>query len=114
MAAAAAVRLGGHPRGGAVRFETSLSRILFFVYTGLDFYVVGHFFGRAALGLYKAAADLALDPARIISTVVVSVAFPAFSRARERPRCWRSNSEVVAAQLHRRRRVPGDRGAGGA
>ncbi|MBZ5712692.1 oligosaccharide flippase family protein, partial [Nannocystis pusilla] len=65
--------------------KTSLSRILFFVYTGLDFYVVGHFFGRAALGLYKAAADLALDPARIISTVVVSVAFPAFSRARDRP-----------------------------
>lgn len=65
--------------------KTSLSRILFFVYTGLDFYVVGHFFGRTALGLYKAAADLALDPARIISTVVVSVAFPAFSRARERP-----------------------------
>ncbi|PCC72750.1 Membrane protein involved in the export of O-antigen and teichoic acid [Nannocystis exedens] len=65
--------------------KTSLSRILFFVYTGLDFYIVGHFFGRAALGLYKAAADLALDPARIISTVVVSVAFPAFSRARDRP-----------------------------
>ncbi|HEY8378206.1 MAG TPA: oligosaccharide flippase family protein, partial [Nannocystis sp.] len=66
-------------------FKTSLSRALFFVYTGLDYYIVGHFFGRAALGLYKAAADLALDPARIISTVVVSVAFPAFSRARERP-----------------------------
>jgi O-antigen/teichoic acid export membrane protein len=65
--------------------KTSLSRILFFVYTGLDFYVVGHFFGKAALGLYKAAADLALDPARIISAVVVSVAFPAFARARERP-----------------------------
>ncbi|MDC0716995.1 oligosaccharide flippase family protein [Nannocystis bainbridge] len=65
--------------------KTSFSRILFFVYTGLDFYIVGHFFGRTALGLYKAAADLALDPARIISTVVVSVAFPAFSRARGRP-----------------------------
>lgn len=65
--------------------KTSLSRILFFVYTGLDFYVVGEFFGRQALGLYKAASDLALDPARQISTVVVSVAFPAFSRARERP-----------------------------
>jgi O-antigen/teichoic acid export membrane protein len=64
--------------------KTSLSRILFFVYTGLDFYVVGEFFGKNALGLYKAAADLALDPARIISTVVVSVAFPAFARARER------------------------------
>lgn len=64
--------------------KTSLSRLLFFVYTGLDFYVVGEFFGKAALGLYKAAADLALDPARIISTVVVSVAFPAFARARER------------------------------
>lgn len=72
---------------GAVMFglKTSLSRALFFVYTGLDFYVVGDVFGRTALGLYKAAADLALDPARIISTVVVSVAFPAFSRARERP-----------------------------
>jgi O-antigen/teichoic acid export membrane protein len=65
--------------------KTSVSRILFFVYTGLDFYVVGEFFGRQALGLYKAASDLALDPARQISTVVVSVAFPAFSRARERP-----------------------------
>lgn len=65
--------------------KTSTSRMLFFVYTGLDFYIVGHFFGRAALGLYKAAADLTLDPARIISTVVVSVAFPAFARAQARP-----------------------------
>lgn len=64
--------------------KTSLSRILFFVYSGLDVYVVGEFFGRGATGLYRAASDLALDPARIISTVVVSVAFPAFARARER------------------------------
>lgn len=65
--------------------KTSLSRILFFVYTGVDSYVVGYWFGREALGLYRAACDLALDPSRVLGQVVVSVAFPAFSRARERP-----------------------------
>jgi len=70
---------------GTVYFglKTSLSRALFFTYTGVDFYVVGEYFGREALGLYRAAADLALDPARILTTVVVSVAFPAFARARD-------------------------------
>ncbi len=65
--------------------KTSLSRILFFFYTGLDSYVVGYYFGREALGLYRAACDLALNPARILSQTVVSVAFPAFARTRERP-----------------------------
>lgn len=65
--------------------KTSGSKILFFIYTGLDSYVVGYYFGREALGLYKAACDLALDPARILSGIVVSVAFPTFARARAQP-----------------------------
>jgi O-antigen/teichoic acid export membrane protein len=62
--------------------KTSASQILFFFYTNVDYQVVNYYFGATANGLYRAAYELVLEPVRIISAVVVEVAFPLFSRLR--------------------------------
>jgi O-antigen/teichoic acid export membrane protein len=62
--------------------RTSGSQILFYFYTNIDYPIVGYFFGEAALGLYKIAYEIVLEPVRIISNVVVDIAFPAFARLR--------------------------------
>lgn len=60
--------------------KTSASKILFHVYTNVDYQVVGYFFGATANGFYVAAYTLVLEPALVISEIVVNVAFPVFSR----------------------------------
>ena len=60
--------------------KTSGSKILFYMYSRLDFQVVGYFFGEKANGLYASASFLVLQPAQVISEIVANVAFPAFSR----------------------------------
>ncbi len=64
--------------------KTSASQILFYFYTNIDYQVVLYYFGPAANGLYKMAYELVLEPVRIISNVVVDVAFPLFSRLRNK------------------------------
>ena len=64
--------------------KSSASQMLFHFYTNVDYQIVGWFFGTAALGLYRAAYELILEPVRLISNVVVEVAFPAFTRLRDR------------------------------
>ena len=54
--------------------------LLFYIYTNIDYPIVGHFFGEAAVGVYRAAYEVVLEPVRVISEVVKEVAFPAFSR----------------------------------
>jgi O-antigen/teichoic acid export membrane protein len=61
-------------------FATSASQILFHFYTMIDYPIVNKLFGAHALGLYKAAYELVLEPVRIIASVTIDVAFPAFSR----------------------------------
>ncbi len=56
--------------------------ILFQVYSNLDYQVISIFFGKEVLGIYRAAYELVLEPVRFISGVVVSVAFPAFSKVK--------------------------------
>ncbi|MGE3548032.1 MAG: oligosaccharide flippase family protein, partial [Kofleriaceae bacterium] len=67
-----------------VRFglKTSGSQMLFYFYTNIDYPIVGHYFGATALGFYKLAYEIALEPARMISYIVVDIAFPAFARLR--------------------------------
>jgi O-antigen/teichoic acid export membrane protein len=60
--------------------KTSASRILFHLYSNVDYQVVGYFFGKEANGLYTIASRLVLQPALVISEVVMNVAFPVFSR----------------------------------
>jgi O-antigen/teichoic acid export membrane protein len=62
--------------------RTSSSQILFYFYTNVDYPIVGFFFGKTGLGLYKIAYEVVLEPVRIISNVVVDAAFPTFARLR--------------------------------
>lgn len=62
--------------------KSSGSQILFFAYTNVDYPIVGYFFGPAALGLYKLAYEIVLDPVRMLSNIVVDIAFPAFAKLR--------------------------------
>jgi len=65
--------------------RSSGSQILYFFYTNVDYPIVGHFFGDVALGFYRLAYELVLEPVRIISNVVVDAAFPAFAKLRQMP-----------------------------
>lgn len=60
--------------------KSSSSQILFFLYTNVDYQVVGYFFGAEANGFYRLAYDIVLEPCRILANIVVQVAFPAYSR----------------------------------
>jgi O-antigen/teichoic acid export membrane protein len=71
--------------------RSSGSQILFFFYTNVDYPIVGHYFGDTALGLYRLAYEVVLEPVRMISNVVVDIAFPAFARLR-------NSSEKLLAQ----------------
>ncbi|HVV83911.1 MAG TPA: lipopolysaccharide biosynthesis protein [Kofleriaceae bacterium] len=62
--------------------KSSGSQILYYFYTNADYPVVGYFFGDAALGLYRMAYEIALEPVRVIANVVIDVAFPTFARLR--------------------------------
>lgn len=62
--------------------RTSGSQILFYFYTNVDYPIVGYFFGNTALGLYRLAYEVVLEPVRMISNVVIDIAFPSFARLR--------------------------------
>ncbi len=62
--------------------KTAGSQILFYFYTNIDYPIVGFYFGKTALGIYKLAYEIVLEPVRVISHVVVDIAFPTFSRLR--------------------------------
>lgn len=81
---------------GELRFglRTSAGELLAQLYGNLDYQVVSAAFGSAALGLYRAAYELVIEPVRFVSEVVTVVAFPAFARLRH-------DRAAVAAQLAR-------------
>lgn len=56
--------------------------LLFHVYSNLDYQIVAATFGTAAVGIYRAAKELVLEPVRFVSNVVTVVAFPTFARLR--------------------------------
>lgn len=60
--------------------KTSASEAIYRFYSNCDYWVVSIYFGPAALGLYRVAYELVLEPVRFISLIVTNVAFPAFSR----------------------------------
>ncbi|MEZ4363394.1 MAG: oligosaccharide flippase family protein [Kofleriaceae bacterium] len=66
-------------------FKTSASQMLFYFYTNVDYAIVGRVFGDSALGMYRWAYEVVLEPVRIISDVVREVAFSAFARLRRDP-----------------------------
>ncbi len=60
--------------------KTSLSQILFHVQTNVDYQIVGYYFGATATGFYRLAYDIVLEPVRMISFVILQIAFPAYAR----------------------------------
>jgi O-antigen/teichoic acid export membrane protein len=60
--------------------KSSGSQILYYFYTNIDYPIVGFFFGEKALGAYRLAYEVVLEPVRMISHTVVDIAFPAFAR----------------------------------
>jgi len=74
-------RLVGHDMRFAMR--STSGEILYQFYSNLDYQVVAYQFGATALGLYRAAYELVLEPVRFVSAVVTVVAFPTFARLRQ-------------------------------
>jgi O-antigen/teichoic acid export membrane protein len=72
--------------------KSSGSQILYYFYTNIDYPIVGFFFGEHALGAYRLAYEVVLEPVRMISNVVVDIAFPAFARLQH-------SKEQLIAQL---------------
>jgi polysaccharide transporter, PST family len=68
------------------------SQILFYFYTNIHLPIVGYFFGDESLGLYRLASEVVLEPVRLISAVIVDIAFPAFAKLRH-------NRDKLKAQL---------------
>jgi O-antigen/teichoic acid export membrane protein len=66
-------------------FKASGSQMLFYFYANVDYAIVGRLFGDIALGMYRWAYEVVLEPVRIISDVVREVAFSAFARLRRDP-----------------------------
>jgi len=59
--------------------------LLLHLYANIDYQVVSYAFGTTAVGLYRAAKELVLEPVRFVSNVVAVVAFPTFARLRGNP-----------------------------
>jgi O-antigen/teichoic acid export membrane protein len=62
--------------------QTSGSQILFHFYTNVHFPIVGYYFGETAAGYYRLASEIVLEPIKVISNVIVDIAFPAFAKLR--------------------------------
>jgi teichuronic acid exporter len=74
---AADLRFGVRATGGELLFQ---------IYSTLDYQIIAYTYGTAAVGLYRAAKELVLEPVRFVSGVITVVAFPAFARLRgDRP-----------------------------
>lgn len=63
--------------------RNSSCEILFSFYSNLDYQVVNIVFGAAALGVYRAAYELILEPVKFVSAIVAGVAFPVFARIKD-------------------------------
>jgi len=70
--------------GADLRFglRATGGELLYQVYSNFDYQVVAYTWGPAALGLYRAAYEMVLEPVRFVSGVVTVVAFPTFARLR--------------------------------
>lgn len=70
----------------AFGFKASASQILYHLYTNVDYQVVAYFIGKEAAGLYTIAYMVVLEPCKVVGNVITNIAFPAFSRLKDRPK----------------------------
>lgn len=62
--------------------RSAASQLLYYVYTNLDYPIVGYYFGAEANGIYALAYWIVLEAVKTIANVVIDVAFPTFARLR--------------------------------
>lgn len=72
--------------------RTATSNVLYQVYTSVDGFIVYHWFGAEAAGIYGLADQFILEPVKTIANVVIDVAFPTFAKLR-------ADRRAVASQL---------------
>jgi len=58
----------------------TINRLLWFIFTQADIFIIGKLLGKQILGIYSVASEIAALPMDKISSVLNQVAFPAFSR----------------------------------
>jgi O-antigen/teichoic acid export membrane protein len=63
----------------------TVDRVLWFLYSQSDVFIVGRVLGKEALGLYSIALQIASVPLDKLATIVTRVAFPAFSSVQGEP-----------------------------
>ena len=63
--------------------KASGARILFYLYSNIDYAVVLAFFGKEAIDLYSIAYRLVLEPIKYFSDLIVNIGFAAFSRLKD-------------------------------
>jgi O-antigen/teichoic acid export membrane protein len=68
----------------------TLQRILWFVYSSADVFIVGKLLGKDLLGQYAISYQFASLPMQKVNGIISAVTFPAYSRARENPGALRS------------------------
>lgn len=67
--------------GGMVTLE----RVLWYVYTQADVFIIGRLLGKEVLGVYAVAKHLASLPSQKLNAVITQVSLPAFSRIQTEP-----------------------------
>lgn len=72
--------------------KTSAHKMLFRLYSVIDKQIVGFYFGKEALAIYGVAYLVVLEPALVISEIIVNVAFPTFAKLKH-------NTEKLYEQL---------------
>ncbi|HEY8598837.1 MAG TPA: lipopolysaccharide biosynthesis protein [Thermomicrobiales bacterium] len=63
----------------------SLSSVIGFAVQNIDYFIVGHRLGTAALGLYTLAFTVASLPSTIVGQQIATATFPAYTRLRSAP-----------------------------
>lgn len=64
----------------------SFGRILWYLYSNADFFVVGKLLGKEALGFYTMVWQLCTAPVDKISSVINGVAFPVYTQLQDQPK----------------------------
>jgi len=66
-------------------FFATASRILYNLYTNIDYLIVGKFFGTAVVGIYTLAYRLVFDTVKAGTGIINKVAYPTFAKLQKDP-----------------------------
>ncbi len=64
--------------------KASVSRILFYLYTNVDYQIVAYYISKEAAGLYTIAYMIVLEPCKFLGQIITQIAFPTFARLKHK------------------------------